>query len=78
MPTSHHKSSGARASAPSADRSAPTDQTSIRAVDAPIPAAEAAQAEAAHPGRPREIGGRGGADPTRFGDWEKDGRCIDF
>jgi hypothetical protein len=27
---------------------------------------------------PREIGGRGGLDPTRHGDWEKDGRCIDF
>jgi hypothetical protein len=27
---------------------------------------------------PRELGGRGGADPTRFGDWEKNGRCIDF
>jgi hypothetical protein len=25
-----------------------------------------------------EIGGRKGPDPTRFGDWEKDGRCIDF
>ena len=25
-----------------------------------------------------EIGGRKGLDPTRFGDWEKDGRCIDF
>ncbi len=29
--------------------------------------------------RPREIGGRkSGLDPTRYGDWEKDGRCIDF
>ena len=27
---------------------------------------------------PREIGGRGGLDPTRYGDWEKAGRCIDF
>ena len=27
---------------------------------------------------PREIGGREGPDPTRFGDWEKNGRCIDF
>jgi hypothetical protein len=27
---------------------------------------------------PGEFGGRGGADPTRFGDWEKDGRCVDF
>ena len=28
--------------------------------------------------RPKEIGGRGGLDPTRYGDWEKGGRCIDF
>jgi len=28
--------------------------------------------------RPREIGGRDGPEPTRFGDWEKAGRCIDF
>lgn len=26
----------------------------------------------------KEIGGRGGLDPSRYGDWEKDGRCIDF
>ena len=25
-----------------------------------------------------EVGGRGGLDPTRYGDWEKDGRCVDF
>lgn len=28
--------------------------------------------------QPREIGGREGPDPTRYGDWEKNGRCIDF
>ena len=28
--------------------------------------------------RPKEIGGRDGPDPTRYGDWEKSGRCIDF
>jgi len=28
--------------------------------------------------REKEIGGRGGLDPTRYGDWEKSGRCIDF
>ena len=28
--------------------------------------------------RPREIGGRKGPEPTRYGDWEKGGRCIDF
>jgi len=26
----------------------------------------------------KEVGGRTGPDPTRFGDWEKSGRCIDF
>jgi len=28
--------------------------------------------------RPKEIGGRKGPDPVRYGDWEKNGRCIDF
>ncbi len=29
--------------------------------------------------QPKEIGGRkDGLDPTRYGDWEKNGRCIDF
>jgi hypothetical protein len=32
---------------------------------APVPAA-------------REVGGREGLEPTRFGDWELRGRCIDF
>ncbi len=27
---------------------------------------------------PVEIGGPKGAEPTRFGDWERNGRCIDF
>lgn len=25
-----------------------------------------------------EVDGRDGLDPTRYGDWEKNGRCIDF
>lgn len=30
-------------------------------------------------GQVREIGGRrDGPEPTRYGDWEKNGRCIDF
>tara|TARA_R110002049_G_scaffold93308_4_gene230753 strand:- start:2505 stop:2717 length:213 start_codon:yes stop_codon:yes gene_type:complete len=33
--------------------------------------------DAANPA-PKEIGGRGGLEPTRYGDWEKAGRCIDF
>jgi hypothetical protein len=27
---------------------------------------------------PREIGGQKGPEPTRYGDWEKAGRCTDF
>lgn len=26
----------------------------------------------------KELGGRGGADPARYGDWEINGRAIDF
>ena len=28
--------------------------------------------------QPKEIGGPKGPEPTRYGDWEKNGRCIDF
>ena len=27
---------------------------------------------------PRELGGVKGPEPTRFGDWEHNGRCTDF
>ena len=29
-------------------------------------------------GRPKEIGGPKGPEPTRYGDWERKGRCVDF
>lgn len=46
--------------------------------DAPKPAAEAEPAQAqAQTGR-GETGGPEGPEPTRYGDWEKKGRCIDF
>ncbi|HEX4260023.1 MAG TPA: DUF1674 domain-containing protein [Acetobacteraceae bacterium] len=28
--------------------------------------------------KPKEIGGPPGPEPTRYGDWERKGRCIDF
>jgi hypothetical protein len=47
------------------------------AQDAPEPRDEPSPpAPPAQP--PTEIGGRPGPDPTRYGDWEKNGRCIDF
>lgn len=50
---------------------------------APQPQPQPAPAAAVAPARPVEHGGRkasvsNGLEPTRFGDWEKDGRCIDF
>jgi hypothetical protein len=30
------------------------------------------------PSAAREIGGSAGPEPTRYGDWEKNGRCSDF
>jgi len=46
-------------------------QRSEDAVDAGEPAAESGMTNV-------EIGGYNGLDPTRYGDWEKKGRCIDF
>jgi hypothetical protein len=34
--------------------------------------------QAAAPSAPREVGGRDGPEPTRFGDWEKGGITSDF
>jgi hypothetical protein len=40
--------------------------------------AGAASGEPIQPGRPKELGGRKGPEPTRYGDWEKGGIVSDF
>jgi hypothetical protein len=40
--------------------------------------AEARRATAAPQILPKELGGRGGLEPTRYGDWEKKGIISDF
>ncbi len=54
---------------------------------APTSAAERALSEAAErrklyeaqeDARPRELGGRGGKEPGRYGDWEVKGLAVDF
>ena len=40
--------------------------------------AEARRKAAPAPACPKELGGRKGPEPTRFGDWEKDGIVSDF
>lgn len=57
--------------------------------DAPKPAADPAKPAPASPAptgpagklpeaKPREIGGPKGPEPTRYGDWEVNGRVSDF
>ena len=44
-----------------------------------VPAPQEGVADGTQPdAKPAEHGGREGLDPVRYGDWEKDGRCIDF
>jgi hypothetical protein len=62
MPTSHRKSVPPAAAPPVADDSPPLPEHNN---DSAAPLV-------------REIGGPAGPEPTRFGDWEKNGRCIDF
>ncbi|MCA8867040.1 MAG: DUF1674 domain-containing protein [Rhodobacteraceae bacterium] len=40
--------------------------------------AELRKKNAAKTDMPRELGGRNGPEPTRFGDWEKKGITSDF
>lgn len=42
------------------------------------PAVEPAPTPETAADTPKEYGGREGLDPVRYGDWEKNGRCIDF
>lgn len=46
--------------------------------EAASPAEYTAQVPPAAAKTPRELGGREGPEPTRYGDWELRGRCIDF
>ena len=52
-----------------------TPKTSPVASD---PCAGSADPATPAPAQPLEIGGPPGPEPTRYGDWEKKGRCIDF
>ncbi|MBB1249506.1 MULTISPECIES: DUF1674 domain-containing protein [unclassified Rhizobium] len=55
---------GRKPLSPAAMRALQEAEDRRRAAEAPEPAPE--------------VGGRGGADPARFGDWEINGRAIDF
>ncbi len=44
----------------------------------PEPSDETGTATEQEQPRAREIGGPKGLEPTRYGDWERKGRCVDF
>ncbi|HZU89909.1 MAG TPA: DUF1674 domain-containing protein [Stellaceae bacterium] len=51
---------------------------SRQAPDERLPGASGTPNTAADKAPPREIGGPKGPEPTRYGDWEYNGRCTDF
>jgi hypothetical protein len=63
---------------PAAEVSAPSEDPAHAARAIEPAAGERRAAAGAQRTAAREIGGVAGPEPTRFGDWEKNGRCIDF
>jgi len=61
-----------------AGKSSTPQESMPTAATVPVAPAAPPYAPAGSLTRPRELGGRAGPEPTRFGDWEKNGRCIDF
>jgi len=54
-------------------------ETALAETDTPKPDHNKKPETAApQPAQPREIGGPKGPEPTRYNDWEKGGRCVDF
>jgi hypothetical protein len=62
----------------SEDQAPKTRPTEAAAADQPVVATPALPKPGEVDGRAREVGGREGPEPTRFGDWELRSRCIDF
>jgi len=44
----------------------------------PSPPAKPPESPSAGGGKPVEKGGPKGPEPTRYGDWERNGKCVDF
>nr|WP_211106507.1 succinate dehydrogenase assembly factor 4 [Nitrospirillum iridis] len=64
---------------PLPDPKAPVFKTHVApTAAAPETQPERAKAEVSKAVPVREIGGPAGPEPTRYGDWERKGRCSDF
>jgi hypothetical protein len=56
----------------------PPDEKAAATPAVPPAAATAKPADGQGAARPPEIGGPAGPEPTRYVDWERNGRCVDF
>jgi hypothetical protein len=55
-------------------RTAPDQEQAAAGIDSPLGPQLERPTQPAVP----EVGGPKGPEPTRYGDWERGGRCIDF
>ncbi|MCC7015893.1 MAG: DUF1674 domain-containing protein [Rhodospirillales bacterium] len=67
-----------RAPIPVSSDSIEGGKTSVAIPAILVEADQAPPPSAPEPAATTEIGGPRGKEPTRYGDWEKNGRCIDF
>ena len=65
MPTAAPKRANTTAPAKSAEGVKPGGEKATKTADTKSPP-------------PKEIGGPSGPEPTRYGDWERKGICVDF
>ena len=56
----------------------PEDADNTRPVDGASPSPEQPTNWQRPETWPKEVGGQRGPEPTRYGDWESNGRCTDF
>jgi hypothetical protein len=63
---------------PETPKDQPVKQQAQEKLENPKPGTSAPDSATRPKGTVKEIGGPKGPEPTRFGDWERKGRCIDF
>jgi len=56
----------------------PNDQLPVSSESPAAESSSDVRPASGHPSPVVEIGGPKGPEPTRFGDWERNGRCVDF
>ncbi len=68
----------ASAAAPKPQPKSPPNQSGGKVTPEKMEKAAAMRARSGQVNLPKEIGGPEGPEPTRYGDWERNGICSDF